>query len=84
MLNLFMRYVCSIAHETKEIVRLRSYSLPNKPKPGTPPTICQAALATSAAASFFNPVDIGARRYADSGLGANNLVDKIEGEASNI
>lgn len=77
-------FVCSIAHETKEIVRLRSYSLPDEHEPGTPPTICQAALATSAATSFFDPIDIGARRYADGGLGANNPVDEMEGEASNI
>lgn len=75
-------FVCSIAHETKEIVRLRSYSLTDET--GIPATICKAALATSAATSYFDPVDIGARRFADGGLGANNPVDEVEGEASNI
>ena len=74
--------MCSIAHETKEIVRLRSYSLTDET--GIRATICQAALATSAATSYFDPVDIGARRFADGGLGANNPVDEVEGEASNI
>ena len=74
--------MCSIAHETKEIVRLRSYSLTDETS--IPATICQAALATSAATSYFDPVDIGARRFADGGLGANNPVDEVEGEASNI
>jgi hypothetical protein len=47
-------------------------------------TICQAALATSAATTFFEPVSIGDRSFADGGLGANNLVDEVKGEASNI
>ncbi|KAJ5888167.1 FabD/lysophospholipase-like protein [Penicillium taxi] len=75
-------FVCSITQETKEIVRLRSYSLHNKP--GISATICQAARATSAATTFFEPVSIGARRFADGGLGANNPVDEVEGEASDI
>jgi len=48
------------------------------------PTICQAALATSAATTFFEPVSIGDHSFADGGLGANNLVDEVKGEASNI
>ncbi|KAJ5993903.1 FabD/lysophospholipase-like protein [Penicillium sp. IBT 35674x] len=75
-------FVCSITQETKEIVRLRSYSMHNKP--GISATICQAARATSAATTFFEPVSIGARRFADGALGANNPVDEVEGEASNI
>ncbi|OQE26123.1 hypothetical protein PENFLA_c007G06998 [Penicillium flavigenum] len=75
-------FVCSITQETKEIVRLRSYSISNKP--GIPATICQAARATSAATTFFEPVSIGARRFADGALGANNPVDEVEGEASDI
>jgi predicted acylesterase/phospholipase RssA len=46
--------------------------------------ICEAALATSAATGFFAPVSIGARKFVDGVLGANNPVDKVEGEASNI
>lgn len=76
------RFACSITQETKEIVRLRNYTVPGKPD--IPATICQAARSTSAATSFFDPVSIGARRFADGALGANNPVDEVEGEASDI
>jgi hypothetical protein len=62
--------------------RLRSYSLPDELD--IPATICDAALATSAATGFFDPVSIGARKFEDGALGANNPVDEVEGEASNI
>ena len=72
-------FVCTIAYETKEIIRLRSYSLPGKLT--IPATICQAALATSVATTFFEPVNIGSRKFA---LGANNPVDEVEGEAKHL
>lgn len=75
-------FVCAADRHIKDIVRLRSYSLPNEPNIRA--TICQAALATSAATTFFDPVSIGDRSFADGGLGANNPVDEVEGEASNI
>lgn len=75
-------FVCTAARETKDTVRLRSYSLPDEPN--IPATICQAALATSAATTFFEPVAIGNRSFADGGLGANNPVDEVEGEAANV
>ena len=34
--------------------------------------------------SYFDPINIRARRFANSGLGANNPIDKVEGEALNI
>lgn len=75
-------FVCTADRHTKDIVRLRSYSLPDEPNIRA--TICQAALATSAATTFFDPVSIGDRSFADGGLGVNNPVDEVEGEASNI
>ncbi|KAF2183896.1 FabD/lysophospholipase-like protein [Zopfia rhizophila CBS 207.26] len=75
-------FVCSIDRDTKDMVRLRSYSLPDEPSVRA--TICQGALATSAAITFFDPVSIGDRTFADGGFGANNPVDEMEGEASNI
>jgi predicted acylesterase/phospholipase RssA len=75
-------FVCTADRNTKDIVRLRSYNLPDEPNIHA--TICQAALATSAATTFFEPVSIGNRSFADGGLGANNPVDEVEGEASNI
>jgi hypothetical protein len=64
------------------MVRLRSYSLPDEPSIRS--TICEAALATSAATTFFDPVSIGDRTFSDGGTGANNPVDEVEGEAGAI
>ncbi|KAF7164517.1 hypothetical protein CNMCM6106_001035 [Aspergillus hiratsukae] len=75
-------FVCTIDRDTKDMVRLRSYSLADWPD--MPTTICQAGLATSAATTFFDPVSIDDRTFADGGFGANNPVDEVEGEASNI
>ncbi|KAG4431757.1 hypothetical protein IFR05_012756 [Cadophora sp. M221] len=75
-------FVCTVDQNTKGIVRLRSYTLPEESN--IPATICEAALATSAATTFFEPVRIGNRMFADGGLGANNPVDEVEGEAANI
>ncbi|OQE92658.1 hypothetical protein PENNAL_c0007G04566 [Penicillium nalgiovense] len=75
-------FVCTADRHTKDIVRLRSYDLPDEPKIHA--TIYQAALATSAATTFFEPVSIGDRSFADGGLGANNPVDEVEVEASSI
>lgn len=71
-------FVCTVDRDMKDIVRLRSYSLPDEPN--IPATIYQAALATSAATIFFDPVSIGDRSFADGGLGANNPVDEVEGK----
>ncbi|KAE8411715.1 hypothetical protein BDV36DRAFT_77864 [Aspergillus pseudocaelatus] len=75
-------FVCTTSHETKDIVRLRDYSVPSKDN--IPATICQAALATSAATTFFDPVYIGTRKFVDGALGSNNPVDEVEGEAADI
>ncbi|KAH9203476.1 acyl transferase/acyl hydrolase/lysophospholipase [Leptodontidium sp. 2 PMI_412] len=75
-------FVCTVDQNTKSIVRLRSYTLSDESN--IPASICQAALATSAATTFFGPVRIGNRKFADGGLGANNPVDEVEGEAANI
>ncbi|KAI1472500.1 FabD/lysophospholipase-like protein [Daldinia caldariorum] len=75
-------FVCTIAHENRAIVRLRSYNM--RGELDIPVTITDAALATSAATTFFDPVNIGARKFADGALGANNPVREVEGEASNI
>lgn len=77
-----IRFICAVAKETKGITRLRSYSAPGKPD--SPATICEAALVTSAATTFYDPVSIGARKYVDGALGANNPVDEVENETSNM
>lgn len=75
-------FVCATAKETTGITRLRSYSLSDELD--IPASICEAALATSAATTFFDSVSIGARKFVDGALGANNPVDEVESEASNI
>ena len=75
-------FVCATAKETAGITRLRSYTLLDELE--IPATISDAALATSAATGFFNPVSIGARQFVDGALGGNNPVDEAEEEASNI
>ncbi|GMG01878.1 unnamed protein product [Aspergillus oryzae] len=75
-------FVCTTSHETKDIVRLRDYNVPSKDNISA--TICQAALATSAATTFFDPVYIGKRKFVDGALGSNNPVDEVEGEAADI
>lgn len=47
-------------------------------------TISGAALATSAATTFFDPVTIGTRTYADGAFGANNPVEEVLAEAKDI
>jgi predicted acylesterase/phospholipase RssA len=79
---LCIRFVCATAKETAGTTRLRSYTLSDES--GIPATICEVALATSAATSFFDPVSIGARQFVDGALGANNPVDEVEGEAANL
>ena len=74
--------MCTAAKETRDITRLRSYDL--RGKPNIEATILDAALATSAATSFFDPVRIGARQFVDGALGANNPVEQVEREATDI
>jgi hypothetical protein len=49
-----------------------------------PPSIVQAALATSAAPSFFDEVKMDDVIHLDGGLGANNPVKQVASEASDI
>lgn len=74
--------MCTAAKDLYGVTRLRSYDVPRKP--GVAATICEAALATSAATGFFDSVSIGARLFVDGALGANNPVEEVEGEASDI
>jgi predicted acylesterase/phospholipase RssA len=79
---LYIRFVCSQAKEIGRITLLRSYC--PKGVYTEPATIWEAALATSAATSFFDPVQIGDRLYVDGAMGANNPSEEVEKEASNI
>ncbi|KAL8650448.1 MAG: hypothetical protein Q9226_005138 [Calogaya cf. arnoldii] len=75
-------FVCTTASETTGITRLRSYTL--REEMDIPSTICEAALATSATTRFFKPVHIGARKFVDGALKANNPASEVEEEASSI
>ena len=71
--------MCCVAKDTMDARRIRSY---NQDSHGDiPATISQAALATSAATSFFDPVVIGPCQYVDGALRNNNPVTQVEAEA---
>ena len=75
-------FVCATTKETTDTVRLRSYSQFEEVE--IPATICEAALATSAATGFFDSITINGRQFVDGAIGANNPIEELEGEASNI
>ncbi|KAH8816491.1 phospholipase, patatin family protein [Xylogone sp. PMI_703] len=75
-------FVCAATKELYSINRIRSYDLPDEL--GFNATISEAALATSAVTSFFDPVWIDEIQFVGGILGANNPVDEVEGEAANI
>ncbi|KAJ5157873.1 uncharacterized protein N7482_008973 [Penicillium canariense] len=75
-------FVCTTAKDTLQVTRLRSYPAPNKDT--LPATICEAALATSAATGCFESVTIGHRQFVDGAFGANNPVEEVEEEAADI
>lgn len=74
-------FVCAIDRSTQHMVRFRSYDAQDE---FLAPTIVEAALATSAAPTFFEPVHIGQRTFADGAFGCNNPVDAVEEEAREI
>ncbi|KAI9866792.1 MAG: hypothetical protein M1813_000734 [Trichoglossum hirsutum] len=76
-------FVCATRQANTNLVCLRDYTLIGGPNYDTA-TIVEAALATSAATTFFPPVKIGERLYVDGALGANNPVNVIWNEAQNI
>jgi hypothetical protein len=47
-------------------------------------TIWQAALAASAAVTFFDPIKLGRQGYVDAATGLNNLVESVIEEARSI
>ena len=75
-------FVCTTAKDTLKVTRLRSYAVSNEDT--LPATICQAALATSAATGFFNSAMIGDQHFVDGAFGANNPVEEVEEEAADI
>ncbi|KAK4930587.1 hypothetical protein LTR49_003001 [Elasticomyces elasticus] len=75
-------FVCAQSEEIGDITRLKSYRLDGDSREEA--TIWQAALATTAATSFFDSAKIGDRTYRDGALGANNPAKQVENEAARI
>ena len=63
-------------------VRIRSYD--QRLRDNNSATICEAALATSAATTYFEPATIGQSQYVDGAFRQNNPVNQVEAEARDI
>ncbi|KAK3654006.1 hypothetical protein LTR56_003441 [Elasticomyces elasticus] len=75
-------FVCSVAQEDSSVVRLRCYQTATFSN--VSPSIVEAALATSAATSYFETATIGNRKFVDGGLAVNNPAEEVEWEARDI
>lgn len=75
-------FVCATSKDLNGVDRLRAFSYPWKGSIAC--TICEAALATSAASGFFEAVEIDDCLFVDGALGANNPVEQVENEASDF
>lgn len=76
------RFVCCVAKVTKNAALIRSYN--QNLHDNIRATICQAALATAAATSYFEPFAIGSNQYVDGALRNNNPVTQVEVEAQHL
>jgi len=84
-LTVFVRFVCAVSKECPgRIVRFRNYRSVGL-APLNPP-IWEAARATSAATSFFDPIAIGpfGQEFIDGATGANNPIEIALEEARDI
>ncbi|KAF3006907.1 hypothetical protein E8E13_011166 [Curvularia kusanoi] len=75
-------FVCAMLQKVGRVTRLRSYRVPEGNDQD--PTILQAALATSAAPTYFSKVEIEGSTYIDGAIGANNPAEQLEAEANDI
>lgn len=75
-------FVCTKFQKTNTTTRLRSYRIPAASDLN--PTILEAALATSAAPTYFSDVAIKGSKFVDGALGANNPALEVEEEASDL
>ena len=76
------RFVCTKFQKINKITRLRNYSTPYGSSHS--PTIVEAALATSAAPTYFSEASIEGSKFVDGAIGANNPSVQVEEEASDI
>jgi len=78
--------VCAFTKSLNTAARLRTYTT-NDSVDALSSSNCaiwQAARATSAAATFFDPITIGRQTYVDGGTGYNNPVEVVFEEAKSI
>jgi predicted acylesterase/phospholipase RssA len=75
-------FVCTRFQKTNTTTRLRSYRIPVVSDLN--PTIVEAALATSAAPTYFSDVAIQGSKFVDGAIGANNPAVEVEEEASDL
>src|SRR5438046_2333141 len=80
--RLMNSFVCATSRETSETVILSSYYNRRRGNPiRNIAKIWQVARATSAASSFFDPINIGTEGFVDGGTGANNPIRQLWNEA---
>lgn len=76
-------FVCTNLQATNTVTRLRNYRTPSSGS-NFNPTILEAALATSAAPTYFSDITIQGSRFVDGAIGANNPTTVLEEEASDL
>ncbi|KAH7344369.1 phospholipase [Pyrenochaeta sp. MPI-SDFR-AT-0127] len=76
-------FVCTNLQATNTIARLRNYRTASSGC-DFQPTIIEAALATSAAQTYFSEIKIGASFFVDGAIGANNPTADVEAEARDL
>ena len=83
---LFGRFVCATSKETADTTILASYRSRGSSGLSEELRIWEAARATSAASSFFEPIKVGRNRqtFIDGATGANNPVRQLWNEASDL
>ena len=73
---LICSFVCAVRRENRAVTHLLSY--PSDLYLNPSPTIWEACRATSAASTFFEPINIGGfEEFLDGGAGANNPVREL-------
>lgn len=80
------RFVCAFNKALNTPVRLRTYATEDSVDALSSHecTIWEAARATSAAATFFDPIQIGRQQFVDGATGLNNPVEVVLEEARSL
>lgn len=81
-----IRFVCAFRKTMNTLVKFRSYSAHEDTDMSSVVDckIWEAARATSAAATFFDPITVGLHSYVDGATGCNNPVEEVLHEAFSI